>query len=337
MIRALTVLAALITFAAAVAAGVLLGIVLAPPLPSGVTLDMPEVKVVRDAPRPIGAAITVDGIDVAAAAAVTVDSIAVREAGTLEAWRLDTAESGVVSHISIAGPQPLPLDARPLTDHDILLAVGWVGEPLLGVPFRRVVFSLCDRVVGAAEAGEERPDVTRHVHPNLTTPGWSARLAVAHLPRCDAPVLRAWAAHSGGILYPLEGAWPLTFAPREDGAPAPDSLIGRAPLTPDALPPFDRRTLDVTTPRGALLRSCAAVTCETVGGVAQGSHAAMILDDADPDWVLLVADGQAGWLSRSLFTEAGQETPRRTCDAEDDECGPAVGQPAAGSDSDVGR
>jgi hypothetical protein len=29
----------------------------------------------------------------------------------------------------------------------------------------------------------------------------------------------------------------------------------------------------------------------------------MVLDDTKPDWVLLVADGQAGWLSRSLFTE----------------------------------
>lgn len=306
MRKALTALAALIIVAAAVAAGVLMGIVLAPPLPSGVTLDMPATG------RGAGTAQDVEvaeGVEMArppAGGLIRVDSIVTAEAGELDTWRLDTAESGVVSHVSVAGPQPRALDARPLTDDDILVAVGWVGEPLLGVPFRHVVFSLCDRVVAAVKAGEDRPDVTRHVHPNLTSPGWSARLAVAHLPRCDAPVLQAWAAHSGGILYPLEGVWPVTFAPREDDAPVPDALIGRAPLTPDALPPFDRRTVDVMVPRGALLRRCAAATCEAVGGVAQGSHAAMILDDANPDWVLLIADGQAGWLSRSLFTEAGR-------------------------------
>jgi hypothetical protein len=294
MQRALTVFAALVIVAGCVGAGLLSGIVLSPPRPSGVVLDMPPMP---EAGRPV-----------AVGDIVGVDSIAPGHARPLDQWRQDTAESGVISHISIVGPQPLALGSRPLDDSDVLLAVGWIGEPLLGIPFRHVVFSVCGMVVGAVQAGEARPDVTRHVHPNLTAPGWTARLAVAHLPRCENPVLQGWAAHSGGILYPLEGARPLTLRPAPDAAEfgppmPPPPVAGRPPLTIDALPPFDRRTIEISAPRGAVLRRCGDAGCEAVGGVPFGQHAAMILDDSKPNWVLLVADGQAGWLSRSLFTE----------------------------------
>ncbi|MFA7428834.1 MAG: hypothetical protein WCZ23_01625 [Rhodospirillaceae bacterium] len=294
MLKALTVFAAVVIVVGCVGVGLVLGVVLTPPRSSEVHLDMPAV---RDAGRPVPV------WDI-----VSVDSIRPDDARPLDQWRLDTAEGGVMSHVSIAGPQPLALGSRSLDDGDVLLAVGWAGEPLLGVPFRYVVFSVCGSVVGAVQAGEPRPDVTRHVHPNLTAPGWTARLAVAHLPRCDRPVLKAWAAHSGGILYPLEGEQTLALRPPPDaeeyGPPLPPpSVAGRPPLSVDTLPPFDRRTIEVAAPRGALLRRCASADCEPVGGVAFGQHAAMILDDSNDDWVLLVADGQAGWLSRSLFTE----------------------------------
>lgn len=287
MRRVLIVLAAAVILAGAVGAGLLAGVVLAPVRSSAVTLAMPGAaagdKPVRPPLLPL-----------------PVQSFAPEDAYPLEDWRIDTAEGGALSHVSLAGPRPRPLDDGPLEPDDVLLVTGWVGDPLLGVPFRHVVFSLCGRIVGAARAGEPRPDVTRHLHPNLVAPGWTARLAVAHLPRCADPVLEAWAADAASLLYPLPDPVPLELP--DAAGQAPSDLVASGPLRPQDLPAFDRRVIDIAAPRGALLRRCGDLTCEVFGGIAYGRHAAMVLDDSHPDWVLLIADGQVGWLSRGLFS-----------------------------------
>lgn len=220
----------------------------------------------------------------------------------LALWEEDDALAGSVTHISIAGPRPAALEDRAMTSGDVLLVSGWAGEPLLGMRFSHVLFSLCGEVFAAADVGEPRPDVRRFVHGNLRNAGWSVRLPVAALPACpgatgETPeLLRVWAVRDQRIVYPLEGVTALTL-PRGRGT-APAVPPGRPALRPADLPPLERRTLSVVEDGG--LRRCPDIDCPRLGTVPAGSHEAVLLDHHDR-WTLLVVGTQAGWLADDRF------------------------------------
>lgn len=222
----------------------------------------------------------------------------------LDAWSLEEALAGAIDHVSIAGPRPGALDSRRLSAADTLLMAGWAGEPVLGMPLSHVLFSFCGQVFGATAVVEPRPAIRRFVHPNLAGSGWSARLAVAALPRCsadEAPILRAWGARDDRILYPLEGV--TLLAPPEGRAVTSAIPPGRAVLRPDDLPPLERRRLEVTQD-GAAVRACPRIDCTQTGRLAAGPVDAVLLDHAGR-WTLLVAGDVAGWLADGHFEMLG--------------------------------
>lgn len=221
----------------------------------------------------------------------------------LALWEEDDALAGAVTHISIGGARPSTLTGRALTPADVLVVSGWAGEPLLGLPFTHVLFSLCGEVFAAADVREPRPDIRRFVHGNLSHAGWSTRLPVAAFPACpgavaDVPeLLRVWAVRDQKILYPLEGVTALTLPRGQALASAVPE--GRPPVRPETLPPLERRRVRVVE-EGASLRQCPAFDCAALGRVGAGAQDAVLLDHAER-WTLLVVDGQAGWLADDRF------------------------------------
>jgi hypothetical protein len=225
----------------------------------------------------------------------------------LAQWTLDHALAGDVSQAFIAGPEPVPLGSRPLAGDDVLLLSGWAGDPLVGLRFERVVFSLCQQVVGWAPVTQARPDVVRYMHPNLTGAGWSARLPVALLPRCSAALLTTWAAGPMGVLYPLQGAVPIPRLPPMLQAWMPD---GAPLLRPEDMPRLRRSTLEIRPP-GASLRRCPGATCTPVVNLNAGPRLAARLEHS-AGWSLVILQKQAagtpsadaggvGWIADSAF------------------------------------
>jgi hypothetical protein len=214
----------------------------------------------------------------------------------LTRWTLDEARAGEVSQAFIAGPEPAPLGSRVLAADDVLLLSGWAGDALLGLRFERVVFSLCEKVVGWAMVDQPRPDVVRYIHPNLTGSGWTARLPVALLPRCPGAFLSVWAAGPTGVLYPLQGAVPLSHMPAMVKGWAPP---GGPMLSPEDMPRLARSTLDVFPP-GADLRRCPGADCQAVASLKAGTQLAARLEHAD-GWSLVITQGKAGWIADGAF------------------------------------
>lgn len=226
----------------------------------------------------------------------------------LDRWQRDEALAGAVTHVSIAGPRPAALDQRELTPADVLLVSGWAGEPVLGMRASHVLLSLCGQVFAATAVDLPLPSVRRFVHPNLTDAGWAARLPVAALPSCvddEPPLLRAWAARDGRILYPLEGVTALTPPTARPLAAAVPP--GRPPLRPEDLPPLERRVVEVGA-AGAGLRRCPAADCAGVGHLEAGAYESVLLEHRGR-WTLLVADDQAGWLADEQFDLAPLDAP----------------------------
>lgn len=250
-----------------------------------------------------------------------VDSFAPADHYPLISWVQDTAEAGGIDHASTAG-QRLHEQADGAVTEDVLLLSGWAGDPVLGIRFETVLFAACGKVVGAAPVTLDRPEIARWVHPNLSPAGWTARLAMAHMPTCEDPTLRAWAVHAGRFVYPLQGRVPLAIKGAVEGAEdeadtaqAPAAFPGAPLLQPHERPQLERASVSVGE-NGAVLRRCADATCEPVGTLNEGVHASAVLDRRGV-WTLIVAETQAGWL----------ETP----EAAADEAGPALD---AGADAE---
>lgn len=222
-----------------------------------------------------------------------VDSFSPADQYSLIDWVQDSGEAGGIDQATVAGPHPRSLGDGPVEAGDILQLSGWAGDPVLGIRFTTVVFTACGKVIGAAAVTMERPEITRWVHPNLSPAGWTARLAVAHLPACDNVAIRAWAVHAARFIYPLEGRVSLSL-PDADHLAAVPVTAGAAVMRPDEQPRLDRAAVSVGAD-GAVLRRCANSGCEAVGTLAEGVHASAVLDRRGA-WTLIVAENQAGWL-----------------------------------------
>lgn len=216
-------------------------------------------------------------------------------------WRQIETRAGYVDHVRVAGTGAVvmagerPGDAT-LNAADILDIAGWVGDPVLGVRFKDVVFSLCGKAVGHAKIGLPRPDVAGAVHPNLGSSGWQGRLYVGYLPRCADPVLHVWGVVPGTTtVLPVREPVPLKLPPADavpanapKGAPvfAPKNVVALRPTSIDVLADH------------AEMRRCGASNCQTVAQIAKGRYQGHVIEEAD-GWVLVVIPDKAGWLPRS--------------------------------------
>jgi len=200
-------------------------------------------------------------------------------------WRIGQAVGGWIDALGDGG--------RTLGDNDILEISGWAGDGDLGWRARNVAIAVCGAVVATVKVDRPRPDVARAAHPNLGVSGWAARLAVAHLPRCEAPHLRAVAQLGDGrFALPLMGDRPLNLAPH--GGPRPDLLAPPAPLSPPARD-AELRVLRISGKTN--VRRCAGTSCEQRATLPAGNYRALVAEET-AEWMLISipANSVAGWI-----------------------------------------
>lgn len=225
------------------------------------------------------------------APAVVVDSA--ERTYPLTAWRVGQAVGGWIDALGISG--------GPLDDGALVEISGWAGDSELGWRARNVAIAVCGEVVASVKVDLPRADVARAAHPNLAVSGWRAKLAVAHLPRCENPRIQAVAQLGDGrYALPLMGARPLALAP--PGGPRPTLLAPPSPLAPPAVEP-ELRSLRLT--GNANVRRCAGTQCEQRGLLPAGTYRALVAEDAG-EWLLVSvpANNIAGWISRRTLAAA---------------------------------
>lgn len=244
-----------------------------PPAPAPVAPPAPVAE--APAPPPVAPA--------PAAPARVVDSA--ERTYPLTDWRIGQAVGGWIDALGDG--------ERTLGDSDILEISGWAGDGDLGWRARNVAIAVCGAVVASVKVDRPRPDVARAAHPNLGISGWHARLAVAHLPRCEQPRIRAVAQLGDGrFALPLMGDRPLNLAP--PGGPRPDLLAPPVPLAPPAQE-SELRVLRIT--GNTNVRGCAGTQCAKRATLPAGNYRALVAEEAG-DWMLISvpASNIAGWI-----------------------------------------
>jgi hypothetical protein len=130
----------------------------------------------------------------------------------LKNWKQATIITGNVDQVLIDGPERLDLGTRPLTNNDVLQISGWAGNTSHGMQMHYVLISMCKRVIGHTLILDRRQDIADRIHPNLILSGWTAWIAVAHLPRCEDSRLRFWAIEKNTTkLSPLTNSYKINL------------------------------------------------------------------------------------------------------------------------------
>ncbi|MHB1218447.1 MAG: hypothetical protein ACYC1L_09665 [Alphaproteobacteria bacterium] len=210
-------------------------------------------------------------------------------------WRRIETQAGYVDGVTIASTGAKLGDSVPRAT-DMLDVSGWVGDPVLGLRFKDVVFAVCGKIVGHTKVGSPRPDVAKAVHPNLAPSGWQARLYVGYLPRCPGASLLVFGVVPGSMTVVIVGTPVPLKLPAEEKPPA-GAPKGAPLFTPKSVAPARFVSVDVL-PDNAELRRCAAADCAAVGQMAKGRYQAHIAEEAG-GWVLLILSDKAGWLPRA--------------------------------------
>lgn len=208
-------------------------------------------------------------------------------------WTLDYGEAGYLGRLTLNG-EPLK-DRRPGLAETLEVS-GWAGDSLIGIRFSHVLAALCGRVVGMAPVQDPTPEIGRTIHSNLSAAGWTLRLPVELLPRCDKPVLSVLAVRDGKFAYPLRGEQPLTLP--ADTVKAPASVTVK-PLRPGDLPFLDRQPLTLTA-KATTVRRCGASDCAPVGSLPAGDYNVAVMD-RQRGWALLVTSSVSGWIPEGLL------------------------------------
>ncbi len=247
-------------------------VVATPPPPAPVPAPAPAPVVAAPMPAPAAPAIVVDSAE---------------RTYPLTAWRVGQAAGGWIDASADAG--------GPLGDAALIEISGWAGDSELGWRARNVAIAVCGEVVASVKVDLPRADVARAAHPNLAISGWRAKLAVAHLPRCENPRIQAVAQLGDGRLaLPLMGTRALALAP--PGGPRPVLLAPPAPVAPPAADP-ELRALRLS--GNVNVRRCAGTQCEQRGLLPAGTHRALVAEDTG-EWMLVSvpASNVAGWISK---------------------------------------
>lgn len=226
---------------------------------------------------------------------MSVDSYATEHFRSLKDWPQVSGAYGFVDVVAIGGDNPGQLTSRRLSNDDVLAVSGWAGHQKLGMTMEHVVFALCDQIVGSVPVNTPRPDVAKAVHPYLDKSGWSAQLAVTHLPRCEDAQLMAYGlAFKGPNLWPLSQNTVLALPRRGEIKTA--KFASRAPVH-DPLVRLTPKARNVTVQASALrVRSCGGSKCEVLGRVSKGVYKGYIVERRD-GWTLIQFPAVSGWVS----------------------------------------
>jgi len=211
-------------------------------------------------------------------------------------WRKVDVKAGFVDAVTIAGSGAKVGDVTP-GPTDMIDVVGWAGDGTLGMRMKDVVFSMCGKIVGHVSVGAVRPDVAKVVHPNLAPSGWQARLYVGYLPRCPGAALQVLAITPGTTtVMPVGDPIPVSL-PAEAKLPA-DAPKGTLVFTPRSVVPAKFGPVDVLADN-VELRRCASNDCPAVGQLAKARHEAIVAEETQDGWVLLILRDKAGWVPRA--------------------------------------
>jgi hypothetical protein len=228
-----------------------------------------------------------------------VNSYPAKKSYPLNDWSQNKVSAGHLDMVMVDDINLIPPNKHKLTNSDVLKVSGWAGNVFLGMRMRHVVFTVCEIIVGNTLVTAKRPDVIRLAHPNLTTSGWTAWLAVAHLPRCKNPELRAWTVGAvAPVLSPLIGTASLSLPPI--GTSKSKSFYNQSSLVkPDQIPPAPAVTLKITAKKASIYK-CSSKRCRIIGTLSIGQHSAFIADEL-ADWVLFQLQDVSGWMPRDAF------------------------------------
>lgn len=230
--------------------------------------------------------------------------------GSLVDWAPATARAGHLDNSTLSGIDipAAKIGARTMTNDDVIDLSGWAGLVSRGMRIKDVLLTVCDQVVGRSPVNGTRPDVAQNVHPNLSISGWSARIAVAHLPRCNGSKLKAWAVSPfGGVIWQLEGDVPLNLPPAGQSHHALTEIS--KPLDRSAIGPAIPIQVDVGG-RIVNLRRCGDTDCEVVGRVKNGRYTVYIVEEQN-GWTLIQFGNVAGWIASRLYKRAAVSAQSR--------------------------
>lgn len=210
-------------------------------------------------------------------------------------WRKVDVGTGFVDAATIAatGAKLAGITPGPT---DMIDLAGWAGDGTLGMRMKDVVLSMCGKIVGHIPIGLPRPDVAKAVHPNLAPSGWQGRLYVGYLPRCPGAALQVLAITPGTTtVMPVGDPIPISL-PAETKLPA-DAPKGALVFTPRSVVPAKFGPVDVLYDN-VELRRCGANDCAVVGQLGKARHEAIVAEETQDGWVLLILRDKAGWLPR---------------------------------------
>ncbi len=238
-------------------------------------------------------------------ASVAVNSMDQQDQYPVSGWNAVAFFGGYVDTIGVDG-QAVPA-ATPVrvTKNSILTLSGWAGHSEFGMKFPKILFTVCDTVIGMVNVTNQRPDVIANVHNNLDPAGWKADLATSHFPVCPEPVLLAWAmAPLGFNIFPLHGGRVIEFKESSQVnavALANETAIGFIRPT-DRMAP-DMKTISVRA-SALRLRKCGGVDCPVLGTLKFGIYQGFVIESAN-SWSLIQIDGTVGWVATNYLNIDG--------------------------------
>ncbi|MBT4888106.1 MAG: hypothetical protein HON65_00945 [Rhodospirillales bacterium] len=216
----------------------------------------------------------------------------------LEDWKVLDQTSGYIDGAAINKKPFIPNGTVTLHSSDILELNGWAGHWRLGMRFPEVLFSSCGIVFAGTSVSNVRSDIAETVHPNLMHSGWSARLYVDDIPRCDKAMISAWGRPpAGSALRPLIGGVKFTYndKPRKNKPSGKLNLVHEGPQSsPDTVMDAVPVQLEIRA-EIAKLHRCASPKCKVVATLPPGPVSAVLIEDID-GWYLLQSDKGSGWV-----------------------------------------
>jgi hypothetical protein len=272
------------------------------PAGPGANIDLPKSAALVEKPttgKDVARAPNASPSPVAASPGVTVDSYAPDAVLDLKDWKQGKQLSGYFDSVALNGVI-LAKTATPTLNaaSDILMLSGWAGEINVGIRYPFVVASVCGDIVAHAAVREERPDVAKAVHPNLTVSGWRMRVAAASIPTCEDSSIRVWGVAPGQtrLILPLNGRFSLNVSPRISSVSEAAPLEHPAPLTREMMPQVVSLALKVTA-NTLNIRRCGDAECAITGKFRKGVWPVVKMDQS-ADWLLVATPERAGWVAR---------------------------------------
>jgi len=232
-----------------------------------------------------------------------VNSVSPSKQYKIKQWNAVNFSAGVIDAITVDGVAQPHARSITINPDSVITLSGWAGHGQFGMRIEQVLISVCDRIVGIADVKEERADIAKAVHMNLTKAGWRATITAAHFPTCEQPSMFVWAlAPIGYNIFPLRGGRLLNILPPEplkkNVTTHPNANMNFQSAAPLSHPKTREAPAEVAFEISATvlrIRQCPDVKCRVVGKFKKGSHRGFILE-VTSNWILMQSGKRAGWM-----------------------------------------